>query len=85
MIQRGIDRGEFRPMDAKKAVYVVMAPLLFLALWTHSFGTLKDASEQLNPEEFLATHLDTLLQGLCLPATKAAPSLAAQGIITASL
>lgn len=84
LIQRGIDRGEFRPMDAKKAVYVVMAPMLFLALWTHSFGTLNDASEQLNPEEFLATQLDTLLQGLCVPATQAAPGIAAQGIMAAS-
>ncbi len=81
LIQRGIDRGEFRPIDAKKAVYVVMAPMLFLALWTHSFGTLNDASEQLNPEEFLATQLDTLLQGLCTPARKSAAGAAAQGIM----
>ncbi len=84
LIQRGIDRGEFRPMDAQKAVYVVMAPLLFLALWTHSFGTLDKACEQLNPEDFLATQLDTLLQGLCVPAAKAVPGVAAQGIMAAS-
>ena len=83
MIQRGIDRGEFRPMDAKKAVYVVMAPLLFLALWTHSFGALGEACEHLNPEEFLATQLDTLLQGLCVPAAPQAVA-AAQGIMAAS-
>ena len=75
MIQRGIDRGEFRPMDAKKAVYTVMAPILFLALWTHSFGTLHDASEQLQPDDFLKIQLDTLLHGLCMPT---------QGIMAAS-
>lgn len=84
LIQRGIDRGEFRPMDAKKAVYVVMAPMLFLALWTHSFGTLNDASEQLNPNEFLAIQLDTLLQGLCVPGATLVPGTAVQGIMAAS-
>lgn len=84
LIQRGIDRGEFRPMDAKKAVYVVMAPMLFLALWTHSFGTLNDASEQLNPDEFLAIQLDTLLQGLCVRGTVPVPAVADQGIMAAS-
>ena len=84
LIQRGIDRGEFRPIDAKKAVYVVMAPMLFLALWTHSFGTLENACEQLNPDDFLATQLDTLLNGLCLPALKPASGAAAQGIMAAS-
>ena len=83
LIQRGIDRGEFRPIDAKKAVYVVMAPMLFLALWTHSFGALHDASEQLDPEDFLATQLDALLHGLCVSA-KPASSDPAQGIIAAS-
>ena len=84
LMQRGIDRGEFRPMDAKKAVYVVMAPMLFLALWTHSFGTLNDASEQLNPDEFLAIQLDTLLQGLCVPGATPVPGTAVQGIMAAS-
>ncbi|OYT91243.1 MAG: TetR family transcriptional regulator [Burkholderiales bacterium PBB3] len=84
LIQRGIDRGEFRPIDAQKAVYVVLAPLLFLALWTHSFGSLDDACDQLRPDEFLATQLDTLLNGLCVPGAKPAPGVAAQGIMAAS-
>jgi TetR/AcrR family transcriptional regulator len=84
LIQRGIDRGEFRPMDAEKAVYVVMAPLLFLAMWTHSFGAMNNACEQLKPEEFLATQLETLLQGLCVPSANPASGAAAQGIMAAS-
>ena len=78
MIQRGIDRGEFRPVDPQKMVYTVMAPLLFLALWSHSFGTLKDADAHLNPQDFLATQLDTLLHGLSVPPA------AAQGIMAVS-
>ena len=84
LIQRGIDRGEFRPINAKKAVYVVMAPMLFLALWKHSFGSLDDASEQLEPNEFLANQLDTLLHGLCVPGATPTPGAAAQGIMAAS-
>ena len=83
MLQRGIDRSEFRPMDAKKLVYTVMAPMLFLALWTHSFGTLNDASLHLNPEAFFATQLDTLLHGMCVPVASAAGATT-QEIIAAS-
>ena len=81
LIQRGIDRGEFRPMDAQKSVYTVMAPMMFLALWTHSFGTLNDATTLLNPDEFLATQLDTLLHGLCAPTPAKAAGAPAQGIM----
>lgn len=84
LIQRGIDRGEFRPVDAQKAVYAVMAPMLFLALWTHSFGTLKDGNTLLQPDEFLATQLETLLHGLCAPAITPAPGAGTQGIMQTS-
>jgi TetR/AcrR family transcriptional regulator len=65
LIQRGMDRGEFRKVDAKKTVFTVMAPLVYLALWGHSFGKLKDNSPQFKPDDVLATLLDTLLNGLC--------------------
>ena len=29
ILQRGVDRGEFRPMDMKYGVYTVLAPMLF--------------------------------------------------------
>lgn len=74
VLQRGIDRGEFRPMNVPQAVYTVLAPMLFLALWTRSFGTLGDPSLQLDPIAFLNAQADTLLHGLCaLPAQSTEP------------
>ena len=64
VLQRGVDRGEFRAMDLKYAVYVVLAPMLFLALWKHSLGTCCDAGSQLIPQEYIAVQLEAILNGL---------------------
>jgi TetR/AcrR family transcriptional regulator len=63
ILQRGVTRGEFRPMDLKHGVYMVLAPLLFLAMWQHSLGTCCDTSAQIEPEKYLAAQLDMLLHG----------------------
>ncbi len=81
MLQRGIDRGEFKPMDVHERVYVVMAPLLFLALWTQSFGCQGDAEQRMRPDVFLSNHLDSLLHGLCIPSDGGPVSPPAQGIM----
>ncbi len=64
VLQRGMDRGEFRPIDLRYGVYVVMAPMLFLAMWKHSWGHCCEAPTQLVPEEYLAIQLDNILNGL---------------------
>jgi AcrR family transcriptional regulator len=66
MMQRGIDRGEFRPMDLDYAVYSVIAPMIFLILSKHSTGTCADASLPGNAEKFLTTQIDNILHGLCV-------------------
>ncbi len=71
VLQRGIDRGEFRAFDASQAVYTVMAPMLFLALWKSSFGTLGDSHLTLDPHTFMTAQADTLLHGLCVSPTTA--------------
>jgi len=70
VLQRGIDRGEFRPMDMKYGVYLVLAPMLFLCMWKHSLGTCAAGCE-LVPEDYLALQIEILLNGLRLdqPAT----------------
>jgi len=65
VLQRGMDSGEFRPMDLKYGVYIVLAPMLFLVLWKHSLGTCASCAE-LVPEEFIAAQVETLLHGLQL-------------------
>ena len=64
VLQRGVDRGEFHAMNMKYAVYVVLAPMLFLALWKHSLGTCCDAGSQLIPQEYIAVQLEAILNGL---------------------
>jgi TetR/AcrR family transcriptional regulator len=64
ILQRGIDCGEFRPMDVTYGVYSILAPMLFLAMWKHSLGTCADARITLDPEKYLNSQLDTILHGL---------------------
>lgn len=68
ILQRGVDRGEFAPLDMKYGVYTVLAPIIFLQLVTHSQAVCFDAADtfQLVPEEFLEAQLQTVLNGLRL-------------------
>jgi len=64
ILQRGIARGEFRLVDLKYGVFLILAPLLFLALWKHSFGPCCDQGSQIDPASYLETQLEMLLHGL---------------------
>lgn len=61
-IERGIARGEFRPVDTATFVRVMTAPLVMLSLWKHSFAPCSAAP--LDPQQYLATMLDTHLAAL---------------------
>ncbi len=67
ILQRGVDRGEFRVMNMDHAVYAVLAPLLFLTIWKHSLGAANSENAHLVPEEFLASQADIILNGLGKP------------------
>lgn len=66
VLRRGVERGEFRPIDPTYGVYTVLAPMLFLALWKHSLGACDAAGFQLVPDEYIRVQLETLLHGLSL-------------------
>jgi TetR/AcrR family transcriptional regulator len=68
ILQRGVDRGEFAPVDMKYGVYTVLAPMLFLQILTCSKTACFDDAEgcQLVPEEYLAAQVQTILDGLCV-------------------
>ena len=70
IMQRGIDRGEFRPMDLDYAIYSVIAPMIFLVLSKHSAGTCGDPTLPGNAEKYIATQVDLLLHGLSTPAAR---------------
>lgn len=64
ILQRGIDRGEFRSMDLDYAVYLVQAPLMFLMMWQHSFGLCVPEPERFVPQEYIRIQVDNILLGL---------------------
>lgn len=64
VLQRGIDRGEFRPVDLHHAVHAILAPLIFLVMWKHSLAPCCGASGAIDPEIFIAQHADLVVRGL---------------------
>jgi AcrR family transcriptional regulator len=62
LVRRGIARGEFRAVDADSTVLCVIAPILFSALWRHSFEPHDEAP--LDVTALIGTHVDLLLHGL---------------------
>ncbi len=70
ILQRGVDRGEFRPVDTELAIYLVLAPMIFLMSWKHSFGACACEAEPLDPQKYLDLQVDTLLHGLCPTTTR---------------
>lgn len=64
ILERGMARGEFRRLDLKYGVYLMLAPLVFLVLWKHSFAPCCDRLAQIDPETYLSAQIDMLLHGL---------------------
>ena len=64
ILQRGMDRGEFRQLDLDYAVYCVIAPMIFLMLTKHASGVCVRNATELDPKKYIATQLSTILYGL---------------------
>lgn len=62
LLDEGIARGEFVSIDAEYGTRLVLAPLVFLLLWRHSFDVCD--SQHLDPETYLSTHMHITLDGL---------------------
>ena len=62
ILERGVARGEFRPMDVEATVPLVVAPVLLLGVWKHSFGVHTDLA--LDRRRVLDAHCETMLRGL---------------------
>jgi AcrR family transcriptional regulator len=64
-VQRGIDRGEFRPLPVHEVAHALMAPMIFLALQQHSFGACPaHLVHHIEPEALLRVQLELTLRGL---------------------
>lgn len=67
IIRRGIERGEFMPVDVDHAIYAVIAPMIFLMLWKHSAAICVDGQSQIDPQKYLEIQTDIVLHGFTLP------------------
>jgi AcrR family transcriptional regulator len=64
-LQRGIDRGEFRPVPVADAVHALIAPSLFLAMHKHSIGACPvRGAMPMNADSVIDTQIDLMLRGL---------------------
>lgn len=61
-VVRGIERGLFRPVDPGSTCDVLIAPLIFRALWRHSFGPF--CGNATDTGQYLKTYFDLVLNGL---------------------
>ena len=64
ILQRGMDRGEFRFMDLDYAVYSVVAPMIFMMLSRHSMGVCVPGDAELDPARYIDMQLSIILDGL---------------------
>lgn len=62
MLDRGIERGEFRKVDVVQATSILSAPMLMLMMWKHSFSACR--VEPISVDDYLATFIDVFLNGL---------------------
>ncbi len=64
ILVRGIDSGEFRPLDVDHAVHTIVAPMIFLMMWKNSMGCCAANSHFIDPERFIQLQVDVLLHGI---------------------
>lgn len=78
ILQRGIDRGEFRPMDLDYALYSVVAPMIYLVLSRHSMNVCMQDGHTIEPQKYIDAQVATLLHGFSLPPAASAPPKAVE-------
>ena len=62
VLEDGVARGEFRPVNMRAALEVAIAPVLYAALWKHSFQRYDEGT--LDVRQTLDVHIDIFLRGI---------------------
>ena len=60
--------GMFRAVDTRYIDTLMIAPLVHLAIWRHSFATC--CSHIIDPRAYVEAHIDLVLNGLLTPETR---------------
>ncbi|MEY4725525.1 MAG: HTH-type transcriptional regulator RutR [Pseudomonadota bacterium] len=64
ILQRGVDSGEFCPMDTHQSVFSIISPMMFLMMWKHSMGACASSANIMDPQAFIHLHVDLLINGV---------------------
>lgn len=64
ILERGITRGEFRPVDLDAGIHLVLMPMFAFMQWRYSMGVCFPDSLGISSEQFFATQVENLLLGL---------------------
>ncbi len=64
ILKRGVARDEFREIDVDAVAHHVMAPLVLRSIWANSIEPCCGSASDMDPQHFLAHHLDMLLRAL---------------------
>lgn len=62
VLQRGIDSGEFRVRNDTHTIRVLVAPVLMLMIWQHSFEACQNPP--INPDIYIERFIDLCLHGM---------------------
>ncbi len=62
VLVRGIERGEFRPVNPRVMTQVLTAPVLMLMMWTNNF--LPCEADEKDPVAYMEAFIDVSLRGL---------------------
>jgi AcrR family transcriptional regulator len=65
LVRRGVESGEFRRVDPGLADRSIIAPLLLMTIWRHTFA--RFVPEPFDPAALVRQHRDILLHGLAAP------------------
>lgn len=64
IVQRGIDSGEFAPLDVPCVVHSLTLPMVMLCLHKHSLGACPGHHEDFDAHGFVRAHIDLVIRGL---------------------
>lgn len=62
VLSRGVESGEFRPIDVEATAMVIGCPLAFRSIWAHSLGCFEQ--QPIADDRFFETYFDLMLAGL---------------------
>jgi AcrR family transcriptional regulator len=64
IIRRGLDRGEFRPLDPDVAMHSLILPLIMVCVHKHSIGACAQTPALFEGPAFIRQHVDLVLAGM---------------------